>query len=78
MKATLIFDKNKDYREVENYGYVDLVKCLQTGAVPADVTGSMSSYNGIEDPTSIIGTPSDVFDAMRMSSTLSAETANTD
>lgn len=78
MKTTLKFDKNKDFREVENYGYVDLVKCLQTGAVPSDVTGSMSSYNGIEDPTSIIGTPTDVFDAMRMSSTLSAETATTD
>lgn len=78
MRTTLKFDKNKDFREVENFGYVDLIKCLQTGAVPADVTGSMSSYNGIEDPTSIIGTPTDVFDAMRMSSTLSADTATTD
>lgn len=78
MRTTLKFDKNKDFREVENYGYVDLIKCLQTGAVPADVTGSMSSFNGIEDPTSIIGTPTDVFDAMRMSSTLSAESATTD
>lgn len=78
MKTTLFFDKNKDYREVENFGYVDLVKCLQTGAVPSDVTGSMSSYNGIDDPSSIIGSPTDVFDAMRMSSTLSAESATTD
>ncbi len=78
MRTTLIFDKTKDYREVEDYGYVDLVKCLQTGAVPSDVTGSMSSYNGIEDPTSIIGSPTDVFDAMRMSTTLSAESATTD
>lgn len=78
MKTTLIFDKNKDYREVEDFGYVDLIKCLQTGAVPADVTGSMSSYNGIDDPSSIIGTPTDVFEAMRMSTTLSAESATTD
>ncbi len=78
MRTTLKFDNQKDYREVEDFGYVDLIKCLQTGAVPSDVTGSMSSYNGIDDPTSIIGTPTDVFDAMRMSSTLSAESANTD
>ena len=78
MLTTLKFDKNKDFREVEDFGYVDLVKCLQTGAVPADVTGSMSSYNGIDDPTSIIGSPTDVFDAMRMSSTLSADSATTD
>ncbi len=78
MRTTLKFDKNKDFREVENFGYVDLVKCLQTGAVPADVTGSMSSYNGIEDPSTIIGTPTDVFEAMRMSSTLSAESATSD
>lgn len=78
MRTTLIFDKNKDYREVEDFGYVDLIKCLQTGAVPADVTGSMSSYNGIDDPSSIIGSPTDVFEAMRMSTTLSAESATTD
>ena len=54
MRTTLKFDKAKDYREVENFGYVYLVKCLQTGAVPADVTGSMSSYNGIDDPSSIL------------------------
>ena len=78
MRKTLKFDPNKDFREVENFGYVDLIKCLQTGAVPADVTGSMSSYNGIEDPSSIIGSPTDVFDAMRMSSTLSADSATSD
>ena len=42
MRTTLKFDKAKDYREVDNFGYVDLVKCLQTGAVPADVTGNFT------------------------------------
>ena len=66
MKQTIFFDKSKDLKEVENHGYVDLTLCLRTGSVPSDVSASVSNYNGIEDPQSIIGSPSDVFEAMRM------------
>ena len=66
MKQTIFFDKSKDLKEVETYGYVDLILCLRTGSVPSDVSASVSNYNGIEDPQSIIGSPSDVFEAMRM------------
>lgn len=66
MKQTLIFDKTCDIKEVDQFGFVDLGLCLKTGLVPSDVTASVSNYNGIEDPQSIIGSPSDVFEAMRM------------
>lgn len=66
MKQSIYFDKSKDIREVDPFGFVDLGLCLKTGSVPSDVTASVSNYNGIEDPQSIIGTPSDVFEAMRM------------
>lgn len=66
MKQTLKFDKTCDIKEVDPFGFVDLGLCLMTGTVPSDVTGSVSNYNGIEDPQSIIGSPSDVFEAMRM------------
>lgn len=60
------YDPTRDMREVDPLGYVDLGKALMTGIVPSDVSGNMSSYNGIENPESILGTPSDVFDSMRM------------
>lgn len=66
MKQTIYFDKSKDIKEVDHYGFVDLTLCLRTGSVPSDVSASMSNYNGIEDPQSIIGSPSDIFEAMRM------------
>lgn len=66
MKQTIYFDKCKDLKEVDTYGFVDLILSLRTGSVPSDVNASVSNYNGIDDPQSILGTPSDVFDAMRM------------
>ena len=66
MYQTLKFDKTCDIKEVDSFGFVDLSLCLQTGSVPSDVTASVSNYNGIEDPESIIGSPSDIFEAMRM------------
>lgn len=66
MIQTLNFDKTCDLKEVDKYGYVDLILCLRTGSVPSDVSASVSNYNGIEDPQSIIGSPSDIFEAMRM------------
>lgn len=66
MNQTIYFDKSKDIKEVDKYGFVDLTLCLRTGSVPSDVSASVSNYNGIEDPQSIIGSPSDIFEAMRM------------
>ena len=66
MNQTIYFDKTKDIKEVDNYGYVDISLCLRNGSVPSDVSASISNYNGIEDPQSIIGSPSDIFEAMRM------------
>lgn len=66
MKQSIFFDKAKDIKEVDIYGFVDLTLCLRTGSVPSDVSASVSNYNGIEDPQSIIGSPSDIFEAMRM------------
>lgn len=66
MKQSIYFDKTKDIKEVDQFGFVDLGLCLKTGLVPSDVTASVSNYNGIDDPQSIIGSPSDVFEAMRM------------
>lgn len=69
------YDPNRDMREVDPFGYVDLGKALVTGIVPSDVTGNMSSYNGIDNPESILGTPSDVFDSMRMIDTINQSSA---
>lgn len=60
------FDKDKDLQEVDQFGYIDLVKSFQNGYVAGDVESVAENYNDIEDPSSIVGKPRDCFEAMRM------------
>lgn len=55
-----------DVREVQSFGYLELSDVMRTGIIPSDLSASQLQYNGIEDPQSIIGSPCDTFDAMRM------------
>ena len=66
MKCICNFDSVKDIREVQSIGFIDLHTVLKTGIVPSNLDESQIQYNGIEDPSSIIGSPSDVFEAYRM------------
>lgn len=60
------FDKVKDLQEVDQFGYIDLVKSFQNGYVAGDVESVAERFNDIEDPASIVGKPKDCFEAMRM------------
>lgn len=55
-----------DLAPVDQFGFVDLNECLANGEVPSTVSNTEDAYNGIEDPSEILGKPSDVFDAYRM------------
>ena len=66
------FDVERDMQAVEPFGFVDLKDALVNNCVPSQLPDSDSDYNGIEDPDSIVGMPSDVFDALRMQSDLDA------
>lgn len=61
-----VFNDEKDLRDVDQFGFVDLVDCLSNGEVPSTLADSEDVYNGIEDPDSILGKPSDIFDAYKM------------
>lgn len=60
------FNPVKDIQEVDQFGFIDLVKAFQNGYVEGDSDIRTDSYNNIEEPASIMGKPSDVFDALRM------------
>lgn len=70
MNCKCTFNPDTDIREVVQFGYVDIGKCLSTGVVPNNLSGNSVSYNGIDSPESIIGSPSDIFDAIRMIDTI--------
>lgn len=65
------FDKKKDLQEVDQFGFVDLVKSSSEGFVPNDLGSTAESFDGIDiDPESILGKPSDKFEAMRLQESL--------
>lgn len=67
MKCICKYDENRDIKEVDQFGFIDLAECLANGVVPSTVADSEADYNGIEDPSEILGKPSDVFDCYKMS-----------
>lgn len=64
------FNKRRDRHPVDQFGYVDIVKVLTTNTLPSSVPEGENASNGIQDPDSILGRPTDVFEALRMEHTL--------
>lgn len=62
------YDPVKDLHPVDQFGFVDLASALENNAVPSQMAGAETDYNGIENPDSILGKPSDIFEAMHMES----------
>lgn len=64
------YDENRDKREVDQFGFIDLAECMVNGQVPSTIADSEANYNGIDDPSSILGKPSDIFEGIRMMNTI--------
>ena len=60
------YNPERDLKAVEPFGFVDLKESFINNCVPSQAPDAESDYNGIQDPSSILGKPSDVFDALRM------------
>lgn len=59
------FNPARDLKEVEPFGFIELKNAFVERCVPSQIGESESDYNGIDNPESILGRPSDVFDALR-------------
>lgn len=60
------YNSDRDINEVDQFGFIDLIECLSNGEVPSTIADSEDQYNGIEDPSEILGKPSDVFECYKM------------
>ena len=60
------YNPTVDICPVDQFGFVDLVECLSKGEIPSTVSDTESTYNEIDDPSTIIGKPRDNFEAIRM------------
>lgn len=66
MICKCVYNEMTDIHEVDQFGFVDLVECLANGQVPSTIADSEDAYNGIDDPSEILGKPSDIFEGIRM------------
>lgn len=63
-KADFLFDPKRDIMAVDQVGFVDLHKAFVTGVMPGDLVVDEESYNGVDEPASLVGRPRDVFEAI--------------
>lgn len=60
------YDSEKDIRPVDPFGFINLRDAFDNHNVPTNIADEVANYNGIEDPSSMLGVPSDIFEAYRM------------
>lgn len=60
------YDPVHDISPVDQFGYVNIIESLENGVVPSSISNTELDYNEIEEPCSIIGKPSDIFEAYRL------------
>lgn len=63
---TIHFDPIRDKEAVSQTGWINLYEAYSTHTIPSVIDESEVAYNEIEDPSAILGKPSDVFHATRM------------
>lgn len=64
--ASTPFNPQRDKSSVSQTGFIDLKSAMVNNAIPSEIAETEEQYNGIEDPASILGKPTDVFEAMDM------------
>lgn len=76
------FNPTKDKCSVSQTGFVELKSAMVNNTIPPQIGEGETEYNGIEDPSSILGKPRDVFEALDMqkhiSEFVSSSTNDTD
>lgn len=73
-----LHNPERDMKAVEPFGFVDLKDSYINNCVPSQSPEAETDYNGIQDPSSILGRPSDVFDALRMAQDIEKRASQND
>lgn len=70
------YNKEKDVCEVDQIGFVNLREAWETHTVDGNLNVDELNFNEIDDPASIMGKPSNVFDAMQMQGYINSQVEN--
>lgn len=72
------FDPIRDIEPVSQTGWINLYEAYATHTIPSVIDDSEVAYNEIENPSSILGKPNDIFEATRMQSYINSVGVNND
>ena len=72
---SIAFDPVRDQHPVDQFGFIDLKNALESSVVPSQMPGSEEDYNGIDDPSKVLGSPRDIFEALDSQKALEAAAA---
>lgn len=64
------YDKSKDICEVDQLGFVDVVKAFAKGVIEGATSLDEAKFNNISDPDAVLGKPTDIFEAIQMKRTI--------
>lgn len=76
MEWIVKYNADKDLEQVDQFGFINLREAVANGVIPASAQVAEDSYNEIEDLDSIVGKPSDIFEAMQYGVSLNKAATN--
>lgn len=72
------YNPDKDISPVDPIGFVDIREAYVNGNVPSDISVSPLDFNDVDDPESLLGRGSDIFDNLRRADYVSGSSAKSD
>lgn len=59
------FNPEVDLQEVDQFGFINLNEAYANGIIPSDLDFTDESFNGVQNPGTLISRSQDVFDGLR-------------
>lgn len=59
------YNPEVDLQEVDQFGFVNLAECYEKGIIPGSLDFTDESFNGVQNPGTLISRSQDVFDGLR-------------
>lgn len=59
------YNPDVDLQEVEQFGFINLCECYTNGVIPGALDFTDESFNGVQNPGTLISRSQDVFDGIR-------------
>lgn len=64
-RSDIVYNPALDLEPVDQFGFVDVRAAYDKGVVDGNISIEQSSFNGVDDPSTIMDRPRDTFESYR-------------